>query len=108
MRPGVPDHGRVSSWEQGSTRAWRALRAAVLARDQNRCRAHHDGWCARAGRTTTHACIGTATHAHHTRGRAVTGDDPRFIVAACAPCNLYIGDPSSTADPPAVPVTHWR
>jgi hypothetical protein len=98
----------MSGWAKGSTRAWRTLRAAVLARDHGRCRAHLEGWCARAARTTQHTCIGTATHAHHTRGRSITGDDPAHIVAACAPCNLYIGDPSSTADPPAVPITQWR
>lgn len=98
-------------WQHGSTRAWRRLRAAVLARDKARCRAHTDGWCASAyaaGRTTKHACIGTATHAHHTRGRSVTGDDVRYIVAACAPCNLYIGDPAALTDPPVQAVTQWR
>lgn len=46
-------------------------------------------------------------HAHHTRGRGVTGDDPRFIVGACETCNLWIGDPTVTGDPPAVAVTRW-
>lgn len=96
------------SWAKGSTRAWRALRAAVLARDNGRCRAHPEGWCARSGRPGTHTCTGTATHAHHTRGRRITGDDPRYIIAACAPCNLFIGDPATTADPPCVPITQWR
>jgi hypothetical protein len=96
------------SWEGGSTRAWRQLRAAVLARDRRNCRAHTDGWCARADRGP-HTCEGPgkATHAHHTRGRSVTGDDPRHIVAACPTCNLHIGDPARTVDPPAVPVTRW-
>lgn len=97
------------SWPGGSTRAWRALREAVLTRDQGVCRAHVDGWCAR--RPGVHACEGRALlaggHAHHTLGRAVTGDDPAFIVAACEPCNLHIGDPSTLVDPRNVPVTRW-
>jgi hypothetical protein len=64
----------------------------VLARDGYRCRAHADGWCDLApGR---HACTGRATHAHHTKGRAITGDDPRHVVASCEACNLHIGDPA--------------
>ena len=83
------------SWQGGSTRAWRKLRAAVLLRDGYRCQLKLDG------------CEGTATHAHHTKGRAVTGDDPAHLVAACASCNLKVGDPQRLADPPAVPVTNW-
>jgi hypothetical protein len=96
------------SWAGGSTRAWRILRAAVLQRDARAgCRAHRDGWCARAGHGTQHTCTDIGEHAHHTLGRSISGDDPRHIVAACAPCNLHIGDPSRTVDPPAVPVTRW-
>lgn len=93
-------------WAGGSTRAWRTTRALVLARDGHRCRAHPDGWCAKAG-AKPHRCgvyaplaggPGVAGHAHHTLGRAVTGDDPRFIVAACAACNLAIGEPGTTPD----------
>jgi hypothetical protein len=47
-------------------------------------------------------------HAHHTRGRAVTGDDPRHIVGACEACNLKIGEPDVGAtDPVCVPITNW-
>jgi 5-methylcytosine-specific restriction endonuclease McrA len=96
------------TWEGGSTRAWRKMRAAVLQRDRGRgCRAHREGWCARAIRKTKHQCTDQPEHAHHTLGRALTGDDPNHIVAACEACNLYIGDPISTVDPPAVPVTRW-
>jgi 5-methylcytosine-specific restriction endonuclease McrA len=83
------------SWEGGSTTAWRKVRAAVLMRDGGQCRLR------------TQVCIGTATHAHHTLGRAQTGDDPAFIIAACAPCNLHVGDPMKAADPPCVSVTRW-
>jgi hypothetical protein len=83
-------------WAGGSTRAWRRVRAFVLARDGHRCRIRLEG-----------VCVGVATHAHHTRGKAY-GDDPRFIVAACAPCNLKKGDPTRVkGDPPCNPVTVW-
>jgi len=103
------------AWARGSTTAWRTLRAAVLARDHYRCRAHREGWCARSG-AGPHTCQGSAPlsggpgvagHAHHTHGRDVTGDDMAYIVAACATCNLAIGDPQSAPDPPAVPITRW-
>lgn len=81
------------SWQGGSTRAWRRTRAAVLARDGYACRLRLDG------------CEGTATHVHHTHGRSTTGDDPRYLMAACAPCNLRVGEPAP--DPPARPVTRW-
>lgn len=48
-------------------------------------------------------------HAHHTMGRARTGDDVRFIVGACEVCNLKIGDPlaGGRGDPTCVPVSRW-
>jgi hypothetical protein len=82
-------------WAKGSTRAWRRIRALVLARDGYRCRLRLD------------VCTHRATCAHHTLGKARTGDDPRYLVAACAPCNLKIGDPSKGADPPNKGVTKW-
>ncbi len=83
------------SWERGSTRAWRRLRALVLARDGYLCRLR------------TEVCTHRATCVHHTLGKAVTGDDPRYLVAACKPCNLKIGDPNKGADPPNKGVTKW-
>jgi hypothetical protein len=101
------------SWSGGSTRAWRRTRAHVLARDRYRCRAHQDGWCHRAN-PADHHCTDHAPlhgpdpgHAHHTHGRSVTGDDPAYIVAACAPCNRHIGDPTKNDDPPNKAVTPW-
>lgn len=100
------------SWARGSTRAWRALRAAILARDGYRCRAHADGWCDRA--PGEHTCTDRADltgphagHVHHTHGRARTGDDPRYMVSSCRPCNLHIGSPEKHADPRPRPVTRW-
>lgn len=104
------------TWSRGSTRAWRRLRASVLARDRShhnpatgepwRCRAHEEGWCARAG-VGPHSCEGVMQHAHHTLGRARTGDDPRYIVGACEVCNLKIGEPDVGGDPPTQAVTRW-
>lgn len=75
------------TWAAGSTRAWRTVRAFVLRRDRNVCRV----------RVPT-ICTGRATHAHHTLGRTVTGDDPRYVVASCEPCNLHIGEPATHTD----------
>lgn len=107
----------MGAWDRGSTRAWRRIRVQVLARDRAqldpatgqawRCRAHDEGWCARK-RAGPHACEGIMAHAHHTLGRAHTGDDPRYLVGACATCNLWIGDPAAGwVDPPTAAVTRW-
>jgi hypothetical protein len=96
-----------NSWKGGSTRAHRKARAYVLARDAGTgCRAHVDGWCARAS-DRPHRCTGVATQAHHTHGKAATGDDPAHMVAACQNCNLHIGDPAKGGDPQPRPRTRW-
>ena len=82
------------SWDRGSTRAWRKVRAHVLDRDGHQCQLRLDG------------CTGRATHAHHTHGRRVTGDDPAHLVAACEHCNLKLGDVTAT-DPRPVSATSW-
>ena len=69
-------------WGNGSTRAWRKIRLFVLNRDGWTCRLAIPGVCAVKAN-----CV------HHTLGRAVTGDNPAFLVAACTPCNLKIGEP---------------
>lgn len=86
-----------ATWRGGSTRRWRKLREQVLIRDGYRCLVNLPG------------CEGTASHVHHTLGRSVTGDDPRYLVAACARCNLAIGDPSrpGIADPEPKRMTKW-
>lgn len=100
-------------WGGGSTRAWRQIREAVIIRDGGICRAHRDGWCAKAKRATEHTCTQRADlagehagHAHHTRGKR-HGDNPEHIVAACKSCNLHIGDPEQSVDPQPKPVTRW-
>lgn len=105
----------MSGWSGGSTRAWRALRALVLARDRYTCKAH-PAHCNAAG-APEHTCTvaaplqggpGVAGHAHHTRGKRVTGDNPAFIVAACPSCNLAIGEPGARGtDPAPRPRTAW-
>lgn len=101
------------SWSGGSSRRWRTLRAAVLARDGFRCKAHPTH-CNAAG-AGPHVCTGAAPlhggpgvagHAHHTQGKK-HGDDPRFIVAACPACNLAIGEPTARAAPRPRPRTRW-
>lgn len=98
------------AWQAGSTREWRRIRKEVLERDRARgwkCRAHQDGWC-RRGHATAHTCEGHMAQVHHVRGRAVTGDDPRYLVGSCPACNLAVGDPlAGGGDPACVPVTVW-
>jgi len=83
------------AWAKGSTRAWRRTRALVLRRDGWECQLRRPG------------CTALATHVHHVHGRTTTGDDPTHLVAACAHCNLSIGDPTRTPDPAPRPRTRW-
>ena len=81
----------MGHWPNGSTAAWRRTRARVLERDGNVCQLQ-----------IPEVCVGTATHVHNTQDRDEVGDDPRFLVAACAPCNIRVGDPT-VADPDPLP-----
>jgi hypothetical protein len=72
----------ATGWGKGSTRQWRRLRLVILERD---------GWTCRIG--LAGVCVGKADCVHHVLGRAQTGDDPRWLQAACSPCNLAIGNP---------------
>lgn len=92
------------SWAGGSTRAWRKVREFVLARDGYQCQVRLPGCSGRAPLT---GGPGVAGHAHHTLGREVSGDDVRWIVAACVSCNLKIGDPTKRPDPAPKPRTNW-
>lgn len=82
------------SWAGGSTRRWRKVRAMVLVRDGYLCQVRLSG------------CTRTAEHVHHVAGKRF-GDDPALLVAACASCNLKVGDPTKRADPPNQAVTRW-
>lgn len=83
------------AWENGSTPAWRKIRLDVLIRDGYQCQLRLDG------------CTGRADQVHHTLGRAVTGDNPEFLVAACRTCNLKVGDPTRQPDPAPRPAARW-
>lgn len=78
------------AWNSGSTRAWRTIRAQVLA-DNVR---DNDGMC-QIG--LTDVCVGQADCVHHSIGKALTGDDPAYLVASCTPCNLKLGRPSRSS-----------
>lgn len=95
-----------AGWAQGSTAGWRRIRRAVLLRDGYRCRIALRGtWRTRQGELRR--CAGRADCVHHTHGRQVTGDDMRYMVAACMPCNLKIGDPTRLPDPPFLREAKW-
>ncbi|MEV6879684.1 hypothetical protein [Amycolatopsis sp. NPDC051128] len=82
----------MGAWDKGSTRAWRRIRAAILEANQR----DNDGRCTLA---IPGVCTGTADCVHHTQGRAITGDDPKHMVAACRACNQHIGKPGQHAQP---------
>lgn len=84
------------SWAGGSTSAWRRVRRQVLVRDDYLCQIKIRG-----------TCTGAAQHVHHVLGRAITGDDPTYLVAACAACNLAVGDPTQQPDPQPRRMTQW-
>lgn len=87
------------AWAGGSTRGWRRTRARVLAENQ---RTNH-------GRCVVQVpgvCTSTATCVHHVLGRGVTGDDPRYLVAACKDCNGHVGKPSTNTPKPRK-ITRW-
>lgn len=83
---------------RGSTRKWRKVRERTFAVQGRRCALALPG-----------VCTEWATQVHHTRGHAVTGDDPRFLVPSCWPCNRRVGDPAAAerVDPAPRPVTRW-
>lgn len=93
------------AWAGGSTSAWRRVRAFVLLRDQYRCRIALPGVWVNA-RGQKRKCAGTADCVHHLDGKA-KGDDHERMIAACTPCNLRVGDPTTAADPPGRGMTRW-
>lgn len=106
-----------TTWRGGSTRRWRGIRAQVLT--ANAQPAGKGGWVYGWGNPVWHkgnhgrcrlaiagVCKGRATHVHHTLGRSVTGDDPRYLLASCEPCNLHVGNPQVRRPQPRR-VTRW-
>lgn len=78
------------------------------SRNHGRCQVALDGTreCPRHPGQRCNVCTYTATQAHHVYGKAVTGDDPRHMVASCGSCNGHLGDPMA-GDPPPSPRTSW-
>jgi 5-methylcytosine-specific restriction endonuclease McrA len=70
------------SWSDLSPRERARLRAIVLQRDGHRCQIRKPGIC-----TTI------ATTADHIVDRAIAGDGPDNLRAACGPCNFSRGMP---------------
>ena len=97
------------SWSGGSTRRWRTVRAGVLAANRaqhgGRCQLQVGVACPRHDRPCPGVCTGTADTVHHARGKRY-GDDPRYLVAACAGCNGHVGDPA-TFSPQPTPRSRW-
>jgi hypothetical protein len=110
---------RVSlGWKGGSTTRWRKLREQVLlanvAATGGRCQLAYPGdWPVvvrdpgGGSHVEVRRCLGTADTVHHTLGKGVTGDDPRYLQAVCGPCNRKAGEPLSGPDPAVTPVTTW-
>lgn len=61
-------------------------------------------WTTRTGQVRH--CMGVADCVHHTRG-VHTGRDMAYLVAACTPCNLRVGEPTSTVDQEHKTMTTW-
>lgn len=89
------------SWAGGSTRRWREIRARVLQRNDR----DNDGMCTI---NIGGVCTGKADCVHHVLGRAVTGDDVRYLAAACSACNGHIGQPNTyDTRPQPKPISSW-
>ena len=91
------------------------MRLQVLERDRWECQLRYPGeWTVQVRRPAggwayeLRRCRGSADQAHHTQDRTVVGDDPRYMVAACGPCNRRAGEPARAVDPPHVRArTQW-
>lgn len=97
------------SWAGGSTTRWRITRAAILRANQHEhagaCQLDVGTRCPRHDRPCPGVCTRTADQVHHARGKAY-GDDPRYLVPACAACNGHVGNPL-TISPDPRPVSRW-
>lgn len=79
------------AWASGSSPRWRALRLAILDRDQWVCQLCHEP--IRDGLPRDDPM---AAQVHHTRDRRLVGDDPRYLQAAHRLCNQKAGQPGKT------------
>lgn len=86
-----------TSWAKGSTRRWREIRRAVLARDGGVCQLQLPG------------CVQVATHVDHIVAKSLGGDDTMpNLRAACGPCNQSRGQGRAhRAQPNPIRVTQW-
>lgn len=81
----------MSGWK-GSSRKWRVIRAAVLARDNYQCQIQGPN------------CLGTATQPDHIVPKSQGGSDMMSnLRAACQPCNSARSD--KPVDP--APLGRW-
>jgi 5-methylcytosine-specific restriction endonuclease McrA len=93
-------------WEGVSARQWQRVRLTVLDRDGWKCQIKTPGvW--RTMKGEERRCMINADCVHHTLGIQKTGMDTRYLVAACTPCNLKVGDPTKRPDPPLEKRTKW-
>lgn len=60
----------------------------------------------RCGLSIPDICGGKSTQVHHVLGVANAPLDMDYWIAACAPCNQSVGDPT-VHDPPHVRTTFW-
>lgn len=83
------------AWANGSTTAWRKVRAACLARDNYICQLRRPG------------CTTRATTADHTVAKSNGGADTLSnLKAACVHCNTSKG--ASTPALPHTTLTTWE
>lgn len=76
------------AWDKGSTRAWRAVRAFVLERDNHRCQ------------LKLKFCQVTANTVNHKLAKSQGGTDhPSNLEAACGWCNSSLGAAVSDPEP---------
>jgi hypothetical protein len=87
------------AWRGGSTSRWRKVRAQILAENL----AATGGACQAA---VPGVCTGQQEQVHHVLGRAVSGDDRRYLMPVCAACNRAIGEPGKRL-PQHKTVTKW-
>lgn len=82
-------------WEGGSSRSWRKVRQHVFATKGTVCLLALPG------------CTYHATEVHHTSPRELVGDDPRYLIPTCHPCNMCVGPPERHDPPPAPNPGAW-
>lgn len=97
------------AWKGGSSRRWRAQRAAVLESNAyehaGACRLNVGNHCPKHYRPCPGVCTGMAEQVHHAKGKRA-GDTMADLVPACAACNGHVGDPARY-NPQPRPRSKW-